>query len=617
MNVIHKISALLTVAVCMFMAASGSAEGQESGIRASVVSIVDDTYPNARAVVGVEHEGDNATFTLDAAAFAITIDGAPVSTVSAELAASEDAPLDLLFVIDTSGSMNGAPLASAKAAAKALIAELGAQDRIALLHFGDEVRFAQDFTADRALINAALDGLVAQGNTALYQATAAASIAIADSKASRRAVVLLSDGADFGGRSIATREEAIGAAATVGVPFFAIAQGTDLDRLYLQQIADVTKGRYLEALRPEDLDALYVSIGRLLRSQYIVTFDASSASISAGSKIAITVTAGASQAVAESTFKPDPDFQPSISILGLAAGDAIDEPREVTISISGGALRVRWYVDDVNVLEANAAPYGFTIDPAQFTEGAHTLRVTIGDGLSPIEASIAFSSTPPEAPSGGGMPIVPVAGVAGVLLVAGAALFAVRRRAPRGDAPIPVEQRITSWATQVARNKAAVDELEEPTETGPAPEDVGQALGLLISRGGSDLGSEYTVGGKPVSIGAGSRCGVHIKDPGLASEEARIWVRGDHLMLHMFTRLSTVESGGNAGGWQILGPGDTFPIGEHTFEFQLLTREEPLEDTQDLLTDPGSVPNILRDAQPQPRPQPQLGHFSDMMPRAD
>ena len=616
MNVIHKISALLTVAVCMFMAVSGSAEGQESGIRASIVSIVDDTYPNARAIVGVEHKGDNATFTLDAAAFAITIDGAPVSTISAELAASEDAPLDLLFVIDTSGSMNGAPLASAKAAAKALIAELGAQDQIALMHFGDEVRFAQDFTADRALINAALDGLVAQGNTALYQATAAASIAIADSKASRRAVVLLSDGADFGGRSIATREEAIGAAATVGVPFFAIAQGTDLDRPYLQQIADVTKGRYLEAPRPEDLDALYVSIGRLLRSQYIVTFDASSA-ISAGSKIAITVTAGASQAVAESTFKPDPDFQPSISILGLAAGDAIDEPREVTISISGGALRVRWYVDDVNVLEANAAPYGFTIDPAQFTEGAHTLRVMIGDGPSPIEASIAFSSTPPAAPSGGGAPIVPVAGVAGVLLVAGAALFVVRRRAPRGDAPIPVEQRITSWATQVARNKAAVDELEEPTETGTAPEDVGQALGLLISRGGSDLGSEYTVGGKPVSIGAGSRCGVHIKDPDLASEEARIWVRGDHLMLHMFTRLSTVESGGNAGGWQILEPGDTFSIGEHTFEFQLLTSEEPLADTHDLPTDPGSVPNILRDAQPQPRPHPQPGHFSDMMPRAD
>jgi len=617
MNVIHKISAPLTVAVCMFMAASGSAKGQAPALRASVVSIVSDTYPNARAIVGVEHNGDNANLTLNASAFAITIDGAPVSTISANLAGSEDAPLDLLFVIDTSGSMEGAPLASAKAAVKSLIAELGAQDRIALLHFGDDVRFAQDFTADRALINATLDSLVAQGNTALYQATAAGSLIIAESKASRRAVVLLSDGADFGGRSIATREEAIGAAARVGVPFFAIAQGTDLDRPFLQQIADVTRGRYLEAPRPEDLDVLYVSIGRLLRTQYIVMFDASTASTSAESKVVITVTAGASEAVAESTFKPGPNFQPSISILGLAEGDAIDEPREVTISISGGAQTVRWYVDDVNVLEATAAPYGFTIDPAQFTEGAHTLRVTIGADPSPIETSVAFRSTPPGAPGGGGMPIMPVAGVAGTVLVAGAALFVVRRRAPRGDAPIPVGQRITSWATQTAQKRAAAGDLEEPTETETAPEDIGRALGLLISRGGSDLGSEYAVGGKPVSIGAGSRCGVHIKDSGLASEEARIWVRGDHLMVHIFTRLNSVESGGSAGGWQILEPGDTFPIGQHIFEFQLLPSEALLEDTQDAVGDAASIPNILRDAQPRSQPQPQPGRLSDMMPRAD
>ncbi len=616
MNVIHKISALLMVTACMFMATSGSARGQESGFRASIVSITDDTYPNARAIVGVERNGDNASSTLDALAFAITIDGSPVSTISADLAVSEDAPLDLLIVIDTSGSMVGAPLASAKAAAKALIAELGVQDRIALLHFGDEVRLAQDFTTDRALINAALGGLVAQGNTALYQATAAASIAIANSKASRRAVVLLSDGADFGGRSIATREEAIGAAATIGVPFFAIAQGTDLDRPYLQQIADVTNGRYLEAPRPEDLDALYVSIGRLLRSQYVVTFDASSASISAGAKIAITVTIGASEAVAEATFKPDLNFQPSISIVGLAAGDTIDELREVTISVSSGTQKVRWYVDDVNVLEVNAAPYGFIIDPAQFGEGTHTLRVTIGDSPSPPEASIAFSSTPPPAPSGGGLPIVPVVGGVGVLAVVGAALFIVRRRAPRGDAPIPAGQRITSWATQVARNKA-VTNTEEPIETGPAPEDIGKALGLLISRGGSDLGSEYAVGGRPVSIGAGARCGVQINDPGLASEEARIWVRGDHLMLHVFTRLTAVDAGGSAGGWQILEPGDTFPIGQHTFEFQLIPTKQPLAAQQELTVRPESIPNILRDAQPQLRPESQPGRFSDMMPRSD
>jgi len=617
MNFIHKTGALLTLAACVAIAVGGAADAQESAMRASIVSLADDAYPNARAIISIENSGAADSPTLDVSSFAVTVDGAAVRVVSADLAGSEAAPLDLLFVIDTSGSMEGAPLASAKAAAKALIAELGAHDRIALLHFGDNVTLAQDFTADRGLINAAVDGLVAQGNTALYQATAAGSVKIAASGASRRAVVLLSDGADFGGRSAATREEAVAAAESAGVPFFTIAQGIDLDRPYLQQVAEVTRGRYLEAPRPEDLSALYVGVGRLLRSQYVVTFDASSASASAGSQVAITVTDGDQRASAESAYRPGADFLPTITIEGLAAGDVLDAPRDITVAVSSGTPRIRWYVDDVNVLEASAAPYVFRFDPAQFAAGAHTLKVVVGDGPSPIEQSVSFRSTPPAVSSGGGLSILPVAAVMGVLLLMGVAFFAVRRRASRGDAPIPAEQRTTSWAAQIAQKRAAAGQTEENTAIEAPPEDIGRALGVLISRSGSDLGSEYTVGGKPVSIGASARCGVRITDPDLASEEARIWVRGDHLMLHMFTRLSTVEAGGNAGSWQILDPGDIFPIGQHAFEFRLLPTGRPVQDAPAPTADASGVPNILRDSGPERRPQPQTGRLSDLMPRAD
>ncbi len=613
MNVIHKTGALLTLAACAVIAAAAAVDAQDSPMRASIMSLADDVYPNARAIISIEDSGAEDKPSLGAASFTVTIDGAPVNVVSAELAGSEDAPLYLLFVIDTSGSMEGAPLASAKAAAKALIAELGVHDHIALLHFGDDVTLAQDFTADRGLINAALDGLVAQGNTALYQATAAGSVKIGTSGANRRAVVLLSDGADFGGRSIATREEAVAAAGSAGVPFFAIAQGVDLDRPYLQRIAEVTNGRYLEAPRPEDLNALYVSIGRLLRSQYVVTFNASSASASAASQVAITVTDGDQSAAAESVYRPGADFLPAISIEGLAAGDELNAPRDITVVVSSGAPKIRWYVDDVNVLEASAAPYVFRFDPGQFAAGAHTLKVAVGDGPSSIEQSVAFRSTPPAVSSGGGAPILPVAGVMGVLVLAGIAFLAVRRRAPRGDAPIPAEQRTTSWAAQIAQKRDAAGVTAEKTTAEAAPDDIDQALGVLISRSGSDLGSEYTVGGQPVSIGASARCAVRITDSDLASEEARIWVRGEHLMLHMFTRLSTVEAGGNAGSWQILEPGDTFPIGQHNFEFRLLPAGKPAHDAPASAT----APNVLRDPEPEPRPLPQPGRFSDLMPRAD
>jgi hypothetical protein len=129
-------------------------------------------------------------------------------------------------------------------------------------------------------------------------------------------------------------------------------------------------------------------------------------------------------------------------------------------------------------------------------------------------------------------------------------------------------------------------------------ESVGEPLGVLISRGGGDLGSEYTVGAAPVSIGSGVRCGVRIEDPELAAEEARTWVRGGHLMVHKMTRLSVIAADGTSGGWMILEPGDTFTIGEHVFEFRILDPsasfavvEQPVEEQP--------TPNVLRDAGPQ------------------
>ncbi|HEY7465246.1 MAG TPA: VWA domain-containing protein, partial [Dehalococcoidia bacterium] len=392
MNFVHRSAVFAVVALALVCSAS-TARAQEAQLRVTITAISDDSYPNARAIVGIENTGEAAPV-LTAENFTIDIDGhaAPVST--AQLAASEDAPLDLLITFDTSGSMEGAPLASAKAAAKALIAELDAADRIALIHFGDEVRLAQDFTSDRVLINGAIDALVAQGNTALYQATAASAVKISGSPASRRAVVLLSDGADAGGASIATREEAIAGAAGAGVPYFTIAAGTELDLPYLQQVADVTRGRMLQAPRPEDLNALYVSIGRLLRSQYVVTFDASAASATDGVQVVITVKSGDAVSSAEARYTPGSGFLPTITISGVSANETLELPRDITAAISVGAPRLRWYVDDVNVLEQTAPPYIFTYDPARFSEGDHNVRAVIGDGAAAVESSVALKSIP-------------------------------------------------------------------------------------------------------------------------------------------------------------------------------------------------------------------------------
>ena len=594
MNIVQRSLLCLFALACVAIAsAHASVRAQDSGIETTIISIDDDEYPQARAIISVENAAADAGATLTKEQFSATVDRQPANIVSADLITSESAPLDLLLVIDTSGSMAGAPIDGAKAAAKALVGELGAQDRIALLHFGDAVALSQDFTADRALINAAIDRLVAEGNTALYQATAAASVKIGTSQASRRVVVLLSDGADFGGASTATREDALAAAASVDVPFFTIAQGNDLDLPYLQQLADGTTGRLLQAPQPSDLEALYVSLGRLLRSQYVVTFDASGASIDDGSDVAITVTVDGVSATDQARYQPGAGFLPVVDIEGLTAGETVIEPRQITVKVSRGTPHVTWYIDDVNVMELDAPPYVYTFEPKAFDGGDHRMRVAVGDGPSGIETGISFSSVAP--PASGGSPVLLYALVAGAMVIgAGAFVLMKKRKRPARAVPIPADQRLKSWATQVAEKAGPI---ERPTEGDGTKEDIGIAMGRLVSRAGNDAGNEYLVGGKPVSIGAGTNCGVRIADPELASEEARIWVRGEHLMYHKFTRLTTLEAEGVAGGWQILEPGDTFQIGQHTFEFKLLERATS--------ADP------LSGADP---PRTRLG---DMMPRAD
>ena len=165
----------------------------------------------------------------------------------------------------------------------------------------------------------------------------------------------------------------------------------------------------------------------------------------------------------------------------------------------------------------------------------------------------------------------------------------------------PADQRITPWATRSARSRVP--------STGPAgnadgrrgeAEEIGEPLGVLISRGWPDVGTEYVVGGKPVSIGSGARCARAHHDPTLAAEEARIWVRDGHLMLHKMTRLTRCRATGVSGGWAILEPGDTFDIGEHRSSSG--SGRRPCRRSR---KPAATIPNILRET---PRAMPTSRH---------
>lgn len=604
-----KLAGTVVLVIVGITSALSVAQAQQPpAIRLDVASVRDGAYPNASAVVNYEDSTTGAS-ALGAKNFSVTIDGKAVAVAGADLASSQELPLDVLFVMDTSGSMAGEPLARAKEAAQGFIGGLAPNDRVALVSFNDRVQLVEDFTLDRPRISAAIEALQANGNTALYQATAATAVKVSTSPARRRAAIFLSDGAEDGVPATVLRDDAIAAAAGAGVPYFTVGEGNGIDRRYLQQLAEVTHGRYLEAPAPKDLAALYAAVGQLLRSQYVVTFEASGVA-EKGSSVAVTVTTDRGSATATIDYAPGGAFlPPALAITGLESGDSVTEPRTIGIAAAIPGGRASYVVDGVSVFESLDPPYSYVFDPRSFQGGEHRLSVSFAAGGKTARASISFSSVvpPPRAPSGG-LPKAPIAVGVGIGLVVAILffLFLRVRAARRGDAPDA--GRVVAIAKPLPTKPAAIIETLLQDDSTPAAV-VGEALGVLISLAGTDLGQEYPVGGSPVSIGSSAACAVHVPDAELTAEEARIWIRKGHLMVHKMTRLTAMVVDGTSGGWQILEPGDAFTIGRHKYEFRLLRENAISGDAAASSADVDAASTSVAD-------MPRSG-FSDLMPRSD
>jgi tight adherence protein B len=105
---------------------------------------------------------------------------------------------DLVFAVDTSGSMAGAPIAAATAAGQRLLDAVGRTGRVGLVTFSDSARVVRPLTSNTASVRTALAGLETQSGTALYDgiALAADTLTAGSDPSTRRIVVVLSDGAD-------------------------------------------------------------------------------------------------------------------------------------------------------------------------------------------------------------------------------------------------------------------------------------------------------------------------------------------------------------------------------------------------------------------------------------
>ncbi|MFH9135771.1 substrate-binding domain-containing protein [Streptomyces sp. NPDC017524] len=181
-------------------------------------------------------------------------------------------PSRTVYVLDTSGSMEGARLARLKSALNGLTGDFRERERVTLLPFGSSVKQVRTHTVDPAdpkagpaAIRADSAALTAEGDTAIYSSLAAAYDHLGpDTESAFTSIVLMTDGENTAGRSaaeFAAFYRALPAARRV-TPVFPIVFG-DSDRSELESIAALTGGRLFDGTKeegPGSLDGAFEEI---------------------------------------------------------------------------------------------------------------------------------------------------------------------------------------------------------------------------------------------------------------------------------------------------------------------------------------------------------------------
>jgi Ca-activated chloride channel family protein len=110
---------------------------------------------------------------------------------------SERVPVSLGIVLDTSGSMEGEKIRAARSALERVLTALdNSEDEFFLYQFDNDARLLQDWTSDRRAISRALGRATPHGDTAMYDAVAAAIPIATRGHNRKKAIIIISDGND-------------------------------------------------------------------------------------------------------------------------------------------------------------------------------------------------------------------------------------------------------------------------------------------------------------------------------------------------------------------------------------------------------------------------------------
>jgi Ca-activated chloride channel homolog len=205
------------------------------------------------------------------------------------LRSDHQSPLSLAILVDMSGSMRiGPKIAMARRAYDSVLSQLRqGQDEVALFTFDASLHERRDFTRDLSTLKGALSNFEPFGTTSLYDTTAASARRLAARSATRKAIIVLTDGIDTS--SSMTARAVSGLASSIDVPVFVVATVPSLDRRLmleasersmpseaadLRDLAEWTGGQFVFASTFVETVSAASSLIEELRQQYVLAIEA-------------------------------------------------------------------------------------------------------------------------------------------------------------------------------------------------------------------------------------------------------------------------------------------------------------------------------------------------------
>ena len=279
--------AALTLLVCLTPAIGLSVQQSPGGDEGAIKL-------NARWVnlnVSVTDQQGRKVTRLRREDFVILEDGVPQEIVHF---APVDAPVNLVLLLDLSGSI-GSQLKAMKKAASRFVDSLKENDRIAVAVFTSRFKLVSDFTSDRKRLKDCIDHIKHPGGgTMLYDAEWKTFDLLDEIKEARKAIVVLTDGVDSSflpedeEGSKHTFDELLMRAVEEDTTIYPIYFDTEPEmgrhyskaayaeaRKQLRSLAEQTGGDYFLARRIEDLDGVYRQVADELHALYSVAYAAS------------------------------------------------------------------------------------------------------------------------------------------------------------------------------------------------------------------------------------------------------------------------------------------------------------------------------------------------------